>query len=55
LNAGILAAGLVVYILVARTYEEKPVMNLDKVRHQQQQHQWWWWWMVAALHLCCLT
>jgi hypothetical protein len=32
LNAGILAVGLVVYALVARTYTEKPVTNVDKVR-----------------------
>lgn len=30
LNAGILAVGLVVYALVARTYTEKPVTNVDK-------------------------
>eukprot|EP00775_Hariotina_reticulata_P010432 gene10432-10590_t len=30
LNAGILAAGLIVYILVARSYEETPVLNVDK-------------------------
>uniref|UniRef100_A0A383VGU9 Major facilitator superfamily (MFS) profile domain-containing protein n=1 Tax=Tetradesmus obliquus TaxID=3088 RepID=A0A383VGU9_TETOB len=30
LNAGILAVGLGIYILVARTYTEKPVINVDK-------------------------
>jgi hypothetical protein len=31
LNAGILAVGLVIYALVARTYTEKPVTSVDKV------------------------
>lgn len=32
LNAGILAAGLVVYTIIARGYTEKPVTDVNKVR-----------------------
>jgi hypothetical protein len=37
LNAGILAVGLVIYALVARTYTEKPVTSVDKVWHSLKQ------------------
>jgi hypothetical protein len=32
LNAGILAVGLVIYIFVARSYTEKPILSSEQVR-----------------------
>jgi hypothetical protein len=32
LNAGILGLGLIVFIFVARSYTEKPIMSGEKVR-----------------------